>query len=141
MSTITRTNAVCISVVNLRKMGFTDLDHWLQDSNNVYTGRFGRIWIHESDGSKRIFHYAQSKWHNPNKVNKDTTAAQAVCQYLQHLIVSKLINDIEELRGKSLGCFCPSFPCHAILLSDILNRGLDVVLKQYNLSEWYTLNK
>ena len=43
------TRAVCIKVDNLRKMGYTDLEQWLLDPNNLYTGRRGRIFITDTD--------------------------------------------------------------------------------------------
>ena len=121
------TNAACIKVGNLRKHGYSDLDAWFKDRQNVYTGRRGRIWIFDGKGNKTIYHYKSSKWANPFKVTKTTSAQKAVREYFYYLIKSGLINDIEELRGKTLGCFCTAEPCHAILLADILNNGLENV--------------
>lgn len=76
-----------------------------------------------------IFHYKQSKWHNPFKVNKDkSNVNEVLLKYLNHLFISKLIFEIEELRGKTLGCFCDhqyknnKINCHAQLLTDILEK-------------------
>lgn len=39
--------------------------------------------------------------------------------------ISKIINDIDELRGKNLACWCaPDAPCHADVLLDLANRPI-----------------
>ena len=116
------TNVTCIKVANLRKSGIPDLRTWLEDPNNVYTGRRGRIFI-----DKVIFHYPGSKWQNPYKLDK-YSIKESLAFYINHLFSSGLIYDIEELRGKNLGCFCSeqcsggSPTCHAQVLADILNK-------------------
>lgn len=130
-STATTTEAVCIKVASLRTHGYTDFEDWLAYKRNVYTGRHGRIFIHNSDGTKRVFHYGASKWANPHKVDKEHSVKKAVELYLEYLFTSGLIKDLEELRGKRLGCFCHEAPCHAMLLADLLNRGIETVLKEY----------
>lgn len=46
----------------------------------------------------------QSKWHNPYTVNK--YGDKAITLYEEYIRNSPLINNIEELRGKVLGCWC-----------------------------------
>lgn len=58
-----------VKVSELRKVGYTSLEDWMEKKGNEYCGRRGRVWIYET-GSKRIFHYKQSEWHNPFKVKK-----------------------------------------------------------------------
>lgn len=57
---------ICIKVANLRKLcGYdTNLESWLNDPNNIYCGRPGRIFITEN-GEKKYFSYKGSKWANP----------------------------------------------------------------------------
>lgn len=128
------TRAVCIKVANLRCMGYTDLEQWMQDPNNVYTGRRGRIFI--TDGAtkqKRFFGYAGSKWENPYTL-KDYPLEKSLQLYIIHLFRSGLILQIDELRGKNLGCFCVhqrsatgSPTCHAQILVDLLDRCYHIV--------------
>ena len=123
------TRAVCIKVDNLRKMGYKDLEQWLLDQNNLYTGRRGRIFITDTETKdKRYFAYAGSKWHNPYTL-KDYTLGKSLQLYTIHLFTSGLILEIDELRGKNLGCFCVhqhsdsgSPTCHAQVLVDLVNR-------------------
>jgi hypothetical protein len=68
----------------------------------------------------------QSKWHNPYSVKQ--YGAQAIPMFEQYLRNSPLINEIEELRGKRLGCWCSPQPCHGDVLVKILN-GRRLVLR------------
>src|SRR5271168_2942066 len=117
------TTSVCIKVANLRKIGYTDLREWMLKENNIYVGRYGRIFI-----NKEIFNYKGSKWGNPFKITKEMTIDQSLTKYLHYLFTSKLIFQIDELKGKNLGCFCDKqkeekkILCHAQLLSDIVNN-------------------
>jgi len=123
------TRAVCVKVGNLRKMGYVDLEQWLSDPNNLYTGRRGRIFITNSETKeKRYFAYAGSKWYNPYNL-KEYPLEKSLQLYIVHLFTSGLILEIDELRGKNLGCFClhqhsdsGSPTCHAQVLADLVNR-------------------
>ena len=119
----TRTNTQCMKVKELRKIKYENLDEWLKNPNNIYVGRRGRIWITETDKSKRIFHYSESKWANPYKVTKEMSLEESLRLYRIHLEEKGLLNQIEELRGKTLGCFCEqNNPCHAKILRDLLKN-------------------
>jgi len=111
---------VCVKVSELRKQGYSDFKDWLNNENNIYVGRKGRIWIHSPD-NKTIFHYQSSKWHNPFKVTKEISVKESLDKYTDYLIQSGLIHDIGELKGKKLGCWCIGNNCHAKILTDIAN--------------------
>lgn len=66
------------------------------------------------------WHLPQSKWYNPYTVKKYQD--QAIILYEQYIRTSALIGDIEELRGKTLGCWCKPEPCHGDILVKILNE-------------------
>jgi hypothetical protein len=114
------TSKQSVKVAELRKKGYISFEDWLQNSNNLYVGRRGRIWIHSKD-NKKIFHYADSKWANPFKVDKECSLENSLRQYTEYLLKSDLLNDIHELKGKSIGCWCTSHNCHANILMDISN--------------------
>ena len=132
-----RSRAVCIKAKNLREMGYTDLEQWMAYPDNVYTGRQGRIFITDGETKqKRYFSYPGSKWHNPYKL-KDYPLEKSLQLYIIHLFTSGLILQIDELRGKNLGCFCThqhnesgSPICHAQVLADLLNR-CEYVIRPY----------
>src|SRR6185503_515806 len=114
-------------VGELRKGGYKALDEWIADPKNLYVGRQGRIWITE-DKEKRMFHYKQSKWANPYKVGKkpgEYALEESLRLYKQHLTDSGLVEDIQELHGLVLGCFCIQTNkclCHAQILAKMANK-------------------
>lgn len=66
---------------------------------------------------------AGSPFANPHKVQKVGGAAEAVRLYREYL---RRRTDLvalarETLRGKRLGCWCKSGPCHAAALAAIVN--------------------
>jgi len=127
------TEVVCVKVDNLRLNGYKDLEQWMSNPNNIYVGRRGRIFIH-TDNGKRIFHYPGNKWQNPYNL-KNYSVRESLILYVNHLFESKLIYDIDELRGKNLGCFCKNHKengipiCHAQVLSDLLNNCYHILEK------------
>jgi hypothetical protein len=64
-----------------------------------------------------------SKWNNPFKVKK-LGMEKCLKQYREHVLKRKdLIQDLDELDGKVLGCWCkkkPSDPCHGDVLIELL---------------------
>ena len=135
------TKASCIKVDCIRReTRYNNLEEWMNDKNNIYVGRFGRIFITYKDGTKKIYHYSQSKWANPYKVNNPTSEELNTCliNYINYLFTSGKIYDIDELRGKNLGCFCEKQKdtrsgrplCHAQVLADILNKCYHLLEKE-----------
>jgi hypothetical protein len=60
---------------------------------------------------------AASKWANPYRVAECGTVEAAVEKYRQYIMrTPSLLNDIGELRGKTLGCWCKPGPCHGDVL-------------------------
>ncbi len=78
-----------------------------------------------------------NKWGNPYSHKEGTLAKftvgsrkEAIQKFEEYLHESGLIKDIEELRGKVLGCWCcktpadgseRSFVCHGQVIAKILN--------------------
>ena len=86
----------CIKVSELRKIGYSDLEEWIGDEDNLYVGRRGRIFIH-NDGNKRIFHYRDSKWCNPFSLKKHSLE-ESLEKYIAHLHRSGLSKEMDELK-------------------------------------------
>lgn len=65
-----------------------------------------------------------SKWGNPFVMqNKSDQERDRVIElYHNYLFESGLINDISELRGKVLGCFCKPKRCHGDILAYYANN-------------------
>jgi hypothetical protein len=130
-------SVVCLKVDNLRKTGYPDLEKWLEDPSNVYTGRHGRIFIHDGN-DKKVFHYPASRWQNPFTL-KNYDLKKSLQLYVIHLFQTGIIYDIDELRGKTLGCFCEQQKnangdplCHAQVLADLLSRCYTLIGKLKN---------
>ena len=119
-----KTSTQCVKVSFLRKDYDKDinLDRWMENPENVYVGRRGRIFITQKDGSKKVFHYPESKWANPYKVGKEYYSLKdSLDLYRKYLIDKGLDKDIQELKGKTLGCFCDQKnDCHAKVLKELL---------------------
>ena len=59
-----------------------------------------------------------SKWGNPFRMNNDSTQERnRVCEeYEKYFWKTNLIDDLHELRGKRLGCYCKPLRCHGDFL-------------------------
>jgi hypothetical protein len=62
-----------------------------------------------------------SKWGNPFVIGKDGTRIEVINKYREWIVHQPAYSDIEELRGKTLGCFCSPLPCHGDVLIEFLN--------------------
>lgn len=62
-----------------------------------------------------------SKWGNPYKIGKDGTRKEVIQKYEQYLSDSpNLLNSLNELKGKVLGCHCKPKSCHGDVLIKFL---------------------
>lgn len=107
------TTSVCIKKACLQKRGYSDFEDWNKDPNHVYVGR-------QSVYVKGTY---KSKWHNPYTVKK-YGRDECLSLYKDYISTNKqLMDDITELKGKELGCWCdvPKEKCHSGVLIEILN--------------------
>lgn len=126
--------SVCVKISKLQTLGYSDLEHWLSNPDNMYVGSAGRIFITDKKtNTKKIFHYEGSKWKNPFNLKK-YTIKESLQRYSIHLFTSKLIFDVDELRGKNLGCYCHQdrtdngVPmCHTQILEDLLSKCYHII--------------
>lgn len=63
-----------------------------------------------------------SKWGNPFKIGRDGNRREVIEKFANYFITSGLIEDIEELRGKVLGCHCRPNNCHLDIIVEELNK-------------------
>lgn len=105
----TSTTVICVSVVNLRKLGYNTLEEWLENPNHVYIGRKNRF----------VAATTHSIWYNPFSMRK-YGRAQSLKEYRKHIELN-LIGELEDLRGKVLGCWCHPKRCHGDVLVDLLH--------------------
>lgn len=63
-----------------------------------------------------------SKWGNPFVIGKDGTRQEVIEKYRKWILSNKeLLNNLHELKGKRLGCWCYPEPCHGDVLVELVN--------------------
>eukprot|EP00808_Paulinella_micropora_P023720 g52052.t1 len=107
-----------------------NLQRWCANPDNVLCCRRGRVFIHKPDPANpklkivkitHIFAYPESKWHNPFKIGEDGTLAEVCAKFEGHILGSNLRNQLGELVGKTLGCFCDQkTQCHTQTLQRLV---------------------
>ena len=64
-----------------------------------------------------------SKWGNPFKIKQDGTREEVIAKYAYWIERQpQLMDDLEELKGKDLVCWCTPLPCHADILLELANK-------------------
>ena len=92
--------------------------HCKKDSYDVYIGR--------SNGER-------GKWGNPFSHKEGTTAKykvntrdEAIDAYRDYILNGEgkhLLNDLHELEGKVLGCWCKPKRCHGDVLIELIEKN------------------
>lgn len=58
-----------------------------------------------------------SKWGNPFVLGKHGNREEVIRKYENYLLGNKdLMNSLEDLKGKTLGCWCKPKACHGDIL-------------------------
>ncbi len=106
------TKVISIRVKNLRTQGYDSLEEWLKDPIHIYIGR-------QNAYVKGTF---RSKWCNPFSVKK--YGREGCIEAYRNYILSnaELMGSLEELRGKTLGCWCKPEACHGDILVDLVEK-------------------
>jgi hypothetical protein len=119
-----------MQVVNVKvkyiRPTYDNLKEWMEDKNNVYIGRRGVVFI---DGVR--YPKDDSVWANPFIIGKDggrDKVINAYEKYINEKIENKEVN-LDDLRGKVLGCWCCPEPCHGDILMKLLKS------KKYSVDE------
>jgi len=123
-----------MSVVNCKvkfiRPKYNNLYEWMNDKNNIYIGRAGVIFLcktaHDNINSpKERFPKKSSNFANPFKIGKDGTREEVIEKYKIY-IISKLEENDElkeeliNMKGKNLGCWCHPEPCHGDILLELI---------------------
>lgn len=120
-----------MSVVNVKvkyiRPKYNNLKEWMDDSNNVYIGRKGIVFINGERYPKK-----DSIWANPFRIDKINTREDVIYQYENYLkdkIDKNIITTemIKNLKGKNLGCWCVEdnicYPrCHGDIIIDMIKN-------------------
>jgi cellular nucleic acid-binding protein len=121
------TKVVDVKVAYIRPR-FDNLKEWCTDSDNIYISNKEIVTIYNYGINMGKYPHEDSKWANPYKIPKDSsyTFRNSQLQKYKQYILEKIKEDpikynIEELRGKNLGCWCHPERCHGDILIEILN--------------------
>ena len=107
---MTNPKIICVRKDNLKKLGYTDLEQWVKNPNNLYIGRRNAYVKGAED----------SKWKNPFPVDKSGGREECLRLYKEYILTKKdLINSLHELEGKTLGCWCKPDACHGDILIEL----------------------
>lgn len=64
-----------------------------------------------------------SKWGNPFEIGKDGTRAEVIDKYREWILAQpELLSRLDELKGKTLGCWCSPLPCHGDVLIELIDK-------------------
>jgi len=119
----TTTTVVCVKKALLKEQGYEDFEDWSSRPNHEYIGRNMAFYVKGAVGSK---------WANPFAVKRYgldkcldlyrtwiTTGINPISKKCRK--EGPLLREIEQLRGKCLGCWCaPDDPCHGKVLVGFL---------------------
>lgn len=105
---------------------YDNLKEWCQDCNNEYIGRKGIVFVNGQRYPKK-----DSIWHNPFKIDKNAEDAEeernrVLKQYKKYIKrkikEENLFEELFELEGKTLGCWCHPDKCHGDILVKLIKR-------------------
>ena len=104
-------------IVNLNMM--VNVEEWKERDGNLYIGR-------KSHG------FQMSKWRNPFRVDDcEGGRAESLVLFEKYIRQEKhLMDSINELEGKQLGCFCKPEGCHGDILLKILQESKEACLEK-----------
>lgn len=64
-----------------------------------------------------------TKWSNPFVIGKDGTRQEVLAKYRKWIMKQpNLLEDLHELKGKVLGCWCKPQACHGDILVELLEK-------------------
>jgi hypothetical protein len=107
---------ISIKKANLLKLGYEDFEDWIKDDKHVYIGRNMSFYVKGAIGSK---------WANPFSVKK-YGRNKCIKMFKKYILKNNsLLNSLDELDGKILGCWCKEksdIPCHGDVLVELLKK-------------------
>jgi hypothetical protein len=105
------TTIVNVKKEKLQKRGIKDFEEWKSKQNTVYIGRNMDFYVKGAKGSK---------WANPFSVKK-YGRNECLKKYKEYILSNtELLNSLNELKGKELGCWCHPEQCHGDILIEII---------------------
>lgn len=82
------------------------------DDYDLYIGR-----------ENKTYYLKASKWANPFVIRREVDRASVLEKYRIYVLNNpELYNSLEELNGKTLGCWCVGKKCHGHILKELLEE-------------------
>lgn len=76
--------------------------------------------VHCQKQSYDVYIGRPSKWGNPFTIGKDGTRQEVIQKYREWILKQPaLLQDLYELKGKVLGCWCAPLLCHGDILVEL----------------------
>ena len=91
--------------------------------NAIAAEELAYIGDHQYQGGWKL---KQTKWYNPyhKLLKQGYTREQVLLMYKEYLLKNEqLLNDLPELKGKTLGCWCNPEACHGDVLIELVEAG------------------
>jgi hypothetical protein len=64
-----------------------------------------------------------TKWGNPFVIGRDGTRSEVIEKYRNYILKNQeLLDSLDELKGKVLGCWCKPKSCHGDVLVELLEQ-------------------
>ena len=105
-------NVINVRKSSLNKQGYNDFADWIDKPKHLYIGRNMTAYVKGTVGSK---------WKNPFPVKK-YGLDKCLELYENHVRTTSLYNELEELDGLELGCWCKPNRCHGDILIKLLKE-------------------
>lgn len=112
------TKVINVRVSSIRPLGYNNLEEWMKDPNHVYIGRSGVVFV---NGHR--FPPEDSIFANPFRIEGETHECRKASVERFRTYARKnplLLEELESLRGKTLGCWCKPDDCHGDVLVELL---------------------
>ena len=109
---------VNISKKNLVNMGYKNLNEWLRSDNHIYIGRNLHKYVHGVPADA-------SKWGNPYTLVK-FSRQESLSKFEDYARIN-LWCSLDELAGKTLGCWCSPLPCHGHVLIKLYKEKFQII--------------
>ena len=105
------TSVVNVKVNTLKGRGYNNFQDWYSKSNTIYIGR---------EIENYVLGKVNSKWQNPFtmlNVSEETSL-----KLYETYVRNELMDQLKELEGKELGCWCKPNVCHGDVLVKLINE-------------------
>jgi hypothetical protein len=84
---------------------------------------FGSVVVHCKKSQYDVYIGRPSKWGNPFEIGKDGNREEVIRKYKEWIKTQiHLLSSLNELKYKTLGCWCSPLPCHGDILVKLVEE-------------------